>query len=76
MACLPIIFLRGLTGAADANRDSDITSTEMGSYLAQNVPMQARKMNGQIQTPTLTQQKELIITTLTSQSATLDNNTD
>jgi uncharacterized caspase-like protein len=69
-------FLKGLTGAADTNHDSDITSTEMGSYLTQNVPMQARKMNGQIQTPTLTQQKELLITTLTSKSATLDNNTD
>ena len=69
-------FLRGLAGAADTNHDADITSTEMGSYLAENVPMQARKMNGQVQTPTLTQQKELVITTLTSKSATLDNNID
>ena len=69
-------FLKGLTGAADTNRDSDITSTELGSYLAQNVPMQARKMNGQIQTPTLTQQKELVITTLANNSATLESSTD
>jgi hypothetical protein len=67
-------FLKGLSGSADVNQDLKITSTEMGNYLSTHVPQQARKMNGQQQTPTLVQEQELLITTLAKSPVVLGSN--
>lgn len=66
-------FLKGLSGAADGNADNTITTTELGMYLAAEVPQQARKLNGQLQTPTLTQKKELVLTTLSHSNINASN---
>jgi len=52
-------FLKGLTGAADKNNDLLITSSELGNYVKESVPYQARRLNGFEQDPTLIQQQEV-----------------
>jgi uncharacterized caspase-like protein len=68
-------FLKGLSGAADNNRDLNITSTEMGDYLTDHVPLQARKIGGHLQTPTLIQEKEFVLTRLGENPLMLGDNT-
>lgn len=47
-------FLKGLQGAADANKDGRITVGEMQNYLKDNVPYMARRLAGMEQQPVLT----------------------
>ncbi len=46
-------FLKGLTGAADADKNGAITADEMEKYLTENVPTEARYLNNREQTPQL-----------------------
>lgn len=52
-------FLKGLTGAADFNNDLTVTSSEMGDYVRNSVPYQARRLNGFEQDPTLIQYQDI-----------------
>jgi len=52
-------FLKGLSGSADANNDQLITSSELGSFVIDAVPYQARRMNGFEQNPTLLQNQNI-----------------
>ena len=52
-------FLKGLSGAADKNQDLSITSTELGDYVKNTVPYQARRINGFEQDPRLIQNNEI-----------------
>jgi len=51
-------FLKGLGGAADNNKNSIITSTELANYISDSVPYQARRLNGFEQNPSLLQTTE------------------
>lgn len=44
-------FLKGLQGSADSNNDRKITTGEMKSYLSENVPHLARRLNSREQHP-------------------------
>jgi len=52
-------FLKGLTGEADNNKDSAITSAELGNYVKDYVPYQARRLNGLEQDPSLIQHQDI-----------------
>lgn len=44
-------FLKGIQGAANADRDRQLTMDEMRAYLEQEVPYMARRLKNRIQTP-------------------------
>ncbi len=44
-------FLKALQGAADKNKDKNLTCSEINSYLAENVPQLARRLYNREQTP-------------------------
>jgi hypothetical protein len=46
-------FLKGVSGAADADGDGKVTAGEMVSYLETNVGRMALRLNGQDQKPIL-----------------------
>ncbi|MGE4287538.1 MAG: caspase family protein [Salinivirgaceae bacterium] len=52
----------GLQGAADFNKDSCITSGELGSFLIQKIPETARKISSGKQTPEFHGNQEFILT--------------
>jgi hypothetical protein len=54
-------FLKGLSGESDKNHDKKITSGELNSYLANEVPYMARRLNGKNQNPTYTSNKDVVI---------------
>jgi len=66
-------FMKGLNGAADNNNDLQITSTEMGGFLKDSVPYQARRINGIEQNPMLIQYQDVKLATLIA-SKSLNNN--
>lgn len=47
-------FLKGLQGAADADKDRSLTVAELQAYLVREVPYEARRLNNRRQTPTAT----------------------
>lgn len=55
-------FLKGLSGAADADRDHAVTSTELGDYLSAEVSQQARRKYGREQNPMLIETRPLVMT--------------
>ena len=44
-------FLKGLKGSADADGDRSVTAGEIQSYVNEEVPLMARKLNSREQTP-------------------------
>lgn len=57
-------FLKGLRGAADADKNTEITVDEMESYLLNNVPDTARYLNNREQTPqVIAKDKERLLVT-------------
>lgn len=50
---LTYYYLLGMRGEADANKDSKITVGEMQSWIDDNVPYMARRLNNREQTPTI-----------------------
>lgn len=57
-------FLKGVAGAADEDRNQQITSLELGNYLSAEVSYQARRKYGLEQTPSLYERNSLILTEL------------
>ena len=57
-------FLKGVAGAADSDRNRQVTSLELGSYLSAEVPYQARRKYGLEQNPSLLEKKPLVLTEL------------
>lgn len=55
-------FLKGLAGAADSDRNQQITSLELGNYLSAEVSYQARRKYGLEQSPALLEKKSLVLT--------------
>lgn len=54
-------FLKGLQGAADLNRDGQLTDTELQQYLSQQVPYMARRLNGGEQEPVFWRQSPRVM---------------
>lgn len=52
-------FLKGLSGAADDDRDKVVTSTELGAFLSAEVSHQARRKYGLEQVPLLIERQPL-----------------
>jgi len=46
-------FLRAIRGEADANRDRQVTVSEMNTFINENVPYMARRLYGREQTPVI-----------------------
>ena len=46
-------FLKAIQGEGDLNKDKKLTFAEIESYIDENVPYQARRINGRDQTPQL-----------------------
>ncbi|MCK5542689.1 MAG: caspase family protein [Desulfobacterales bacterium] len=57
-------FLKGLSGAADKNKDKIIRLDEMKAYLASEVKYQAGRESGRVQTPLVTGDDNIIIAEL------------
>lgn len=57
-------FLKGLSGAADADKDRQITSTELGNYVTLEVAHQARRKYGLEQNPVLLEKQSTVLTQL------------
>lgn len=57
-------FLKGLSGAADADKNRQITSTELGSYVTLEVAHQARRKYGLEQNPVLLEKQPSVLTHL------------
>ncbi len=53
-------FLKGLQGAADVNKDGQVTAEELENYLKENVPEKAREQNRE-QTPQMVGDKDYIV---------------
>lgn len=54
-------FLKGLGGAADTDKNNEITTAELGKYLDDNVPYMARRLNGKNQNPTHNEQEPQVL---------------
>ena len=54
-------FLKGLQGAANANRDRSLSLEEMQTYLQEQVPYQARRMKNRTQTPEVFGQSDNVL---------------
>lgn len=52
-------FLKGLSGAADTDKNKIVTSTELGDYVAAEVPHQARRKYGLEQNPVLIEKQPM-----------------
>jgi len=52
-------FLKGLSGAADSDKDKIVTSSELGDYVAAEVPHQARRKYGLEQNPVLIEKQPM-----------------
>lgn len=57
-------FLKGLQGAADANRDKTITVGEMESWLGEQVSYWAKREQGNSQNPVVKGKKDLVLVRL------------
>jgi len=44
-------FLKGIQGAADADKDNRLALRELRNYIEEHVPYEARRLNNRIQTP-------------------------
>ena len=55
-------FLKAMQGDGDLNKDKKLTFSEIESYIADNVPYMARRLNNREQTPQLiTKDKKRIL---------------
>ena len=57
-------FLKGLQGKADKNGDKRITVTEMKTYLKNNIPRMARRLNNIDQTPVVSGKEDKVLAVL------------
>lgn len=57
-------FLKGLQGAADANKDKKITTGEMQAFVGEEVDYWAGRLAGKSQQPKLEGQKDVVLATL------------
>lgn len=57
-------FLKGLQGAADANRDRKITVAEMEKYIGDEVPYMAQKLRGTQQKPLVSGRRDQVLAVL------------
>lgn len=55
------LFLKGVEGSADGNRDGSISALELQKYLQQAVPYEARRLGDTEQTPVLTQIQDRVL---------------
>ena len=54
-------FLKGIQGSANKDRNKILTSYELRTYLNENVPYIARRVNNREQTPTIMGNKQIIV---------------
>ncbi len=57
-------FLKGLRGEADADRNAELTVAELEIYLAEFVPFMARRLKGNEQHPTVSGDRQRVLTVL------------
>jgi len=57
-------FLKGLQGAADANRDKKITMGELNNYVGEEVEYMAGRLSGKTQSPKLEGNQDIVLVTL------------
>ncbi len=57
-------FLKGISGAADRNKDKKVTTSELSKYLKAEVPYWAGRKSNREQTPLVKSKTELVITNL------------
>ena len=54
-------FLKGIKGSADTNGDRSVTAEEIQSYVVEEVPLMARKLNSREQTPGMRNGQDKVI---------------
>ncbi len=54
-------FLKGIKGSADTNGDRSVTAEEIQSYVEEEVPLMARKLNSREQTPGMRNGQDKVI---------------